>query len=75
MGLGRLLIVAALRRAWELRQEVGILAVVVDAIDEKAAAFYRQFGFTSLGEPADLRLYQLLSSARATFWAEPSNSV
>ena len=47
-GLGRDLLRDAMRRALAASDQIGIRAVVVDAIDEPAAAFYRRRGF----EPA-----------------------
>jgi predicted N-acetyltransferase YhbS len=47
-GLGRDLLRDAMRRALAASEQIGIRVVVVDAIDEGAAAFYRRHGF----EPA-----------------------
>jgi len=47
-GLGGDLLVDALRRALAASEEIGIRAILVHAIDEEAARFYRQFDF----EPA-----------------------
>ena len=47
-GLGELLLVDALRRAQHIADQVGVRAVEVDAIDEKARAFYAKFGFVQL---------------------------
>ena len=46
-GLGAALLWDAATRA--ARSEVAIFALVVDAKDDAAAAFYRHFGFTALG--------------------------
>lgn len=48
-GLGSRLLLDALARALAASNEVGMRAVVVNAIDEDAARFYRQFDF----EPVD----------------------
>jgi GNAT superfamily N-acetyltransferase len=42
---GRRLLTDALRRALAAADSVGVFAVIVDAIDDKAAAFYTRFGF------------------------------
>ena len=55
-GLGTFLLYDALRRALELRTVAGAWAVVVDAIDPAAAAFYRHQGFEPLVDDP-LRLY------------------
>jgi predicted N-acetyltransferase YhbS len=47
-GLGGDLLVDALRRCVRGAREFGARAVVVDAIDANAAAFYRHFGFLEL---------------------------
>ncbi len=48
-GLGARLLGDALERICSAAQEVAVRAVVVHAIDEKAAAFYEHFGFRGLG--------------------------
>jgi GNAT superfamily N-acetyltransferase len=47
-GLGARLLNDALERICRAAQEVAVRAVVVHAIDEKAAAFYERFGFRGL---------------------------
>jgi len=44
-GLGRLLLMHALHHALYFSSRVGVYAVVVDALDAQALAFYRQYGF------------------------------
>ena len=44
-GAGEHLLMDALRRAFEASREVASVAVVVDAKDEKATAFYRRYDF------------------------------
>jgi len=44
-GLGEYLLVHALHRALTVSREVASLAVIVDAIDESARAFYEHFEF------------------------------
>ena len=46
-GLGRSLLLDALRRVLRASNELAIRAVTVDALDERAASFYRAFGFES----------------------------
>ena len=45
--LGELLLVDALRRAQSIYASAGGVGLFVDALDERAAAFYRRFGFQS----------------------------
>jgi GNAT superfamily N-acetyltransferase len=56
-GLGEALLLDALRRVARVSDELGIYAVTVDAIDERAKAFYERYGFVSiLGDPLHLYL-------------------
>ena len=45
IGLGRSLLLDALRRVIRASEELAVRAITVDAIDERAAVFYRHFGF------------------------------
>ncbi len=45
-GVGDLLLADAVRRVLGAARSLAIFAIVVDALDERAAAFYRDFGFT-----------------------------
>ncbi len=47
-GLGKILLIDALKRSWENSQIVASYAVVVDPLDEEAKAFYLHYGFTEL---------------------------
>lgn len=47
-GLGSLLLADAVRRTREATRSLAIFAVVVDAQDDRAAAFYEGFGFGRL---------------------------
>ena len=56
-GLGELLLMDALDRARRVLEHVGVHALFVDAKDERAAAFYRKYGFRPLpGQPLQLVL-------------------
>ena len=55
-GLGKLLLGCAVDRCLKARQQVAAYALVVDAKDEAAKAFYVHFGFKSL-QDAPLTLY------------------
>lgn len=55
--LGELLLVDALERVRFIRQHAGVIGLFVDAIDDKAAAFYAHFGFEAfLDDPLKLFL-------------------
>lgn len=54
---GEFLLMDALRRSLEAAALIGAMAVLVDAKNETAEAFYKHFGFTPLmGQPARLFL-------------------
>jgi len=44
-GIGGLLLADAVRRVIGASRSLAVFAIVVDAMDEKAAVFYRNFGF------------------------------
>jgi GNAT superfamily N-acetyltransferase len=63
-GVGELLLADAVRRILGAARSVAVFAIVVDAKDDTAAAFYRRFGF----QPFPLqprRLFLLTSTALA----------
>lgn len=64
--IGALLLIDALSRALRQTQEIGSMAVVVDAIDAAAVAFYRKFHFTSLPETPHT-LYIEMSAIKKLF--------
>jgi GNAT superfamily N-acetyltransferase len=47
-GIGNLLMVDALKRAYETSSVIGAVAVVTDPKDDRAARFYAEFGFKLL---------------------------
>lgn len=65
MGLGALLLSEALRKSVAAGEAAAARLVVVDAIDEAAARFYRRHGFVVVpGHP--LRLYRRMKDIRAS---------
>ena len=48
MKIGKLLLIDALKRSYELSKTIGSFAVIVDPIDDSAQAFYEKYGFISL---------------------------
>jgi len=58
-GIGEFLLLDSLRRALVQASKIAAAAVIVDSIDERAARFYRHFGFTAFptapGRPFLLR--------------------
>lgn len=49
-GVGDLLLINALQRCYRLAGELGVIGVVVDAIDERAWVFYERYGFSRFPE-------------------------
>ena len=63
--LGTRLLAEALRRAVAASDAAAARVVVVDAIDDRAAAFYRERGFIEAPE-SSLRLFRKISDIRRT---------
>lgn len=64
--LGERLLADAVRRAVAASENLGIALIVVDALDDDAAAFYEKYGFQRW--PADsLRLFAKVGDMAATF--------
>jgi GNAT superfamily N-acetyltransferase len=56
-GLGKLLVACAVDRCLRARQQVAAFALIVDAKDDRAKAFYEHYGFTAFaGQPRTLYL-------------------
>lgn len=51
-GVGKMLLVDAIKRTLAVSDEIAIYAMVVDSIDDRAQYFYEQFGFSPLGSGA-----------------------
>ncbi len=65
-GLGEFLLMDALHRSLVAAAEIAAMAVIVDAKDEKAVAFYRRYGFIPLQrQPA--RLFLSMSTLAGLF--------
>ena len=62
-GLGKLLLVTALRKVLEVFESVGGIGLFVDAKDEAAGGYYQQFGFIPLPDSA-LQLFLPLPTLR-----------
>ena len=48
MGTGRMLLADAVKRTIAVSEDIAIYAMVVDAINQQAEAFYKRFGFAPL---------------------------
>jgi GNAT superfamily N-acetyltransferase len=51
-GLGELLLLDAIRRVTGASAAMAVYAIVVDALNAKAASFYERYGFRPMNEPA-----------------------
>jgi GNAT superfamily N-acetyltransferase len=47
-GYGEIMLIDALKRCFEISENLGTIAIVVDPIDEKAQRFYERYGFVQL---------------------------
>jgi predicted GNAT family N-acyltransferase len=65
-GLGELLLMGALKRALEHSGNIASVAVVVDAIDENASAFYIRYGFLDIPNHSN-RLFQPMKTVAQLF--------
>ena len=56
LGVGKLLLIDALKRSYEISKSIGSFAVVVDPIDEDAERFYDKYGFIKLPDSGKMFL-------------------
>jgi len=62
-GIGELLLMDAMARCARVADEVGGVAIVVDALEEKVVAFYERVGFRRF-EPGSLKLFIPIATVR-----------
>ncbi len=55
-GLGKLILMDALKRSFEVSKTIGSYAVIVDPIDEDAERFYDKYGFIKLPDSGKMFL-------------------
>lgn len=70
--LGAALLHAAIKQCWAAAESVGGVAMVVDAKDERAAAFYEHFGFTPFSSDP-LKLFLPFGTVRKLVGRERKN--
>ena len=63
-GLGELLLMGALEKSLEHSRNIASVAVVVDAIDENARAFYKRYGFIDVPNHANRLFIPMKTVAR-----------
>jgi predicted GNAT family N-acyltransferase len=64
-GVGKLLLIDALKRCYYSSQTLGCYAVVVDPIDANAAKFYQRFGFVEL--PSSQKMFLSMKTIQKLF--------
>ena len=55
-GIGKILLIDALNRCYEISKNIGSFAVIVDPIDESAENFYNKYGFIKLQDSGKMFL-------------------
>lgn len=55
-GIGKLILLDALKRSYEISKTIGSFAVVVDPIDQDAENFYNKYGFIKLPDSGKMFL-------------------
>ena len=55
-GIGKVLLVDALKRSYEISKSIGSFAVVVDPLDKQAESFYDKYGFIKLPDSGKMFL-------------------
>jgi GNAT superfamily N-acetyltransferase len=55
-GIGKMLLIDALHRSYELSRLIGSFAVAVDPLDDEAEGFYSKFGFIMLPDSGKMFL-------------------
>jgi len=55
-GIGKLILIDALKRSYEISKTIGSFAVVVDPIDQGAENFYEKYGFIKLPDSGKMFL-------------------
>lgn len=55
-GMGKLILIDALKRSYEISKTMGSFAVVVDPIDQEAENFYNKYGFVKLPDSGKMFL-------------------
>lgn len=55
-GIGKILLIDALNRCFEISKNIGSFAVIVDPIDQSAESFYNKYGFIKLHDSGKMFL-------------------
>jgi GNAT superfamily N-acetyltransferase len=65
MGVGKMLLIDALRKSYEISKSIGSFAVVVDPLDEEAESFYTKYGFILL--PDSRKMFMAMKTIEKLF--------
>jgi GNAT superfamily N-acetyltransferase len=55
-GIGKILLIDALKRSYEISKSIGSFAVIVDPLDNDAESFYGKYGFIKLPDSGKMFL-------------------
>ena len=64
-GIGKIILIDALKRSYEISTEIGSFAVVVDPIDEEAEKFYKRYDFIKL--PDSKKMFIAIKTLKELF--------
>ena len=64
-GIGQILLIDALKRSYDISDEIGSFAVVVDPLDDEAEKFYEKFGFIKL--PDSKKMFIAMKTLKSLF--------
>lgn len=64
-GVGKLLLIDALKRSYVISKSIGSFAVIVDPLDKDAEIFYAKYGFISL--PDSGKMFLLMNTIKTLF--------
>lgn len=64
-GIGKLLLIDALKRSYEISKTIGSFAVIVDPLDKDAEQFYSKYGFIKL--PDSGKMFLPMNTVRELF--------
>lgn len=64
-GIGKILLIDALKRSYDSSQSIGSFAVVVDPLDDDAEKFYNKYGFIKL--PDSQKMFLPMNTIKSLF--------
>lgn len=64
-GIGRILLIDALKRCYQISKSIGSFAVIVDPLDNDAESFYEKYGFVKL--PDSGKMFLTMSTIKNLF--------